>query len=132
VPPATTRAGPRFSLVGGAHLASEDEDRPRAAGGPPRDGEEGQEGDKPAADGASALALHTRRALQVAAAPGGRSDLVEPRSAADYLAHKRTWVGVEAPLAGAAPKEAAPAQEGRSGRAAGYRDERPPAAAGRG
>lgn len=56
----------------------------------------------------------------VSAAPGGRSDLVVPQSAADYLLHKRSWQGVEAPLVGAAPAPVVAAAEGRSGRAAGY------------
>lgn len=59
----------------------------------------------------------------VSAAPGGRSDLVAPQSAADYLLHKRSWTGVETPLVGAAPAPVAAAVEGRSGRAAGYVDE---------
>lgn len=94
---------PRFSLLdGGLHAR-----------------ESGGERDDPG----TALALRAREALQVTDAAGGRSDQVQPRSAADYLVHKRTWVGVEAPHVGAEPKPVELAVEGRSGRAAGYADE---------
>lgn len=74
-------------------------------------------------DAGSALAIQAQRALQVTEAPPGGSHLVDARSAADFLVHKRTWKGVEAPLAGAEPKEAAAAVKGTFGRAAGYAHE---------
>lgn len=70
-----------------------------------------------------ALALAAKEALQITAAPAGRSDLVQARSAADYYVHKRTYLGLETPLVGAEEKEVTKAVPGLSGRAAGYRDE---------
>ena len=107
---------PRFSLLDGAYHADGD-----GSGSEGQDGE-GPEGGNAAAE-TRALAVHAARALQVAPAPGGRSDLVTPASAAEFFVHKRSWQGVETPLAGAEAKEPAAAVEGRSGRAAGYTHE---------
>jgi diphthamide biosynthesis protein 2 len=52
----------------------------------------------------------------------GRQQLAV-QSGAQYLAVRRTYQGLEAPVAGAAPKAPAPAVEGRAGRAAGYSQE---------
>jgi diphthamide biosynthesis protein 2 len=101
-------AAPRTSLLDGG----------LRGGGEGSGGEEAEAG-----GGAGALAEHARRALVVTPAPGGNSAAVRPRSAADFLAHRRSWTGVDAPLAGAAPKAPAAATAGRSGRAAGYADE---------
>ena len=54
------------------------------------------------------------------------------RSAADYLIHKRTWTGVEAPLVRAEPKAVEKAVLGLSGRAAVFAGEGQPAAGGGG
>jgi diphthamide biosynthesis protein 2 len=114
------RAEPRFSLLSGGYAGG-------GGGGGSSSGsdEDGAAREASAAGHAagSALALHAQQALQVTVAPQGRSDLVEARSAADYLLHKRTWQGVEAPLVGAAEKAVVAAAEGRTGRAAGYVDE---------
>jgi diphthamide biosynthesis protein 2 len=121
------KAEPCFSLLSGSYAGG---------GGSSRGSDDEGANDEAAAAGdaaGTALALHAQQALQVSAAPQGRSDLVEARSAADYLLHKRTWQGVEAPLVGAAEKAVVAAAEGRSGRASGYVDEPkqpPPAAAG--
>jgi diphthamide biosynthesis protein 2 len=89
-----------------------------------RGGEEGSGVEEAeAGGGAGALAERARRALVVTPAPGGDSAAVRPRSAADFLVHRRSWTGVDAPLTGAAPKAPAAATAGRSGRAAGYADE---------
>lgn len=108
------RQQPRFSLLAGGYTGGED------SGSESGDEEEGAQA---AIDAGSTLALHAQQALVVTAPPQGRSDLVQPKSAADYLLHKRSWQGVEAPLVGAAPKAVEAAVEGRSGRAAGYADE---------
>ncbi|KAL4857493.1 Glycosyltransferase family protein 64 protein C5 [Chlorella vulgaris] len=114
--PHKQQQGPRFSLVAGGHYTHSD-----GGSGASSDGEdEAVRLHTAAADPGTALALHAQQALQVSEAPAGRSDLVDPRSAADYLLHKRSWQGVEAPLVGAAPKAVEQAVEGRSGRAAGY------------
>lgn len=63
------------------------------------------------------------RGLQLTVVGTGGAHSLVPRSAADYLVHKRSWQGVEAPLAGAEPAIPAAAIAGRSGRAAGYADE---------
>lgn len=55
------------------------------------------------------------------AGPGRQQ--ISAHSGAEYLAVKRTYQGLEAPVVGAAPKAAAPAVEGRAGRAAGYSQE---------
>lgn len=123
------RQEPRFSLLAGRYTGG--------GGSGSEDGSVGEEGEETgqaaagegAANPGNALALHAQQALQVTAAPSGRSDLVEVKSAADYFLHKRTWQGVEAPLVGAAPKAVETAVEGRSGRAAGYVDEPPRVAA---
>ena len=104
-------AEPRFSLLAGGYTGG-------GGSGSESEGEGGGGG-----DASTALALHAQQALVVSAAPGGRSDLVAPRSAADYLLHKRSWTGVETPLTGAAPAPVVAAVEGRSGRAAAYVDE---------
>ncbi|KAL4422925.1 hypothetical protein ABPG75_009122 [Micractinium tetrahymenae] len=115
--PRPRRQEPRFSLLAGGYTgdggSSESEDEAPA----------GDAADEQQADMSAALALHAQQALVVTAAPQGRSDLVQPKSAADYLLHKRSWQGVEAPLVGAATKAVEAAVEGRSGRAAGYADE---------
>ena len=71
----------------------------------------------------TALALQAQEALQITPAPQGRSDLVEVKSAADYYAHRRTYLGLETPLVGAEEKPVTAAVPGLSGRAAGYRGE---------
>lgn len=107
------RQQPRFSLLAGGYTGD----------GGSSESDDGEDAAQAEADASTALALHAQQALVVSAAPQGRSDLVQPRSAADYLLHKRSWQGVEAPLVGAAPKAVEAAVEGRSGRAAGYADE---------
>lgn len=121
-PPGSRRQEPRFSFVSGGYTGgnltslSDSED----------EGGDGGEGSAAAAaDRSMALAVHAQQALQITAAPSGRSDLVEARSAADYLLHKRSWQGVETPLTGAAPAPVVAAAEGRAGRAAGYVEEGP-------
>ncbi|GAB4815342.1 hypothetical protein N2152v2_002388 [Parachlorella kessleri] len=74
-------------------------------------------------DAGKALALRAQEALQITAAPGGRSDLVQAKSAADYFLHKRTYAGLEAPLVGAEEKAVEKAALGRSGRAVSYSKE---------
>lgn len=115
-PTSSGRGEPRFSLLsggctGGGGSGSDSEGEAEGSGG--------DDGDH----SSTALALHAQQALVVSAAPGGRSDLVEVKSAADYLLHKRSWQGVETPLVGAAPAAVEAAAEGRSGRAATYVDE---------
>lgn len=120
-PPGSRRQEPRFSFVSGGYTGgnltslSDSEDEEGGSG----------EGSTATADHSMALALHAQQALQITAAPAGRSDLVEARSAADYLLHKRSWQGVETPLTGAAPAPVVAAAEGRAGRAAGYAQEGP-------
>jgi diphthamide biosynthesis protein 2 len=70
-----------------------------------------------------ALTVQAQKALIVTPAAAGAGHLVEIKSAADYLAHKRTWTGVETPLVGSEKKEAHVAVPGQSGRAAGYSHE---------
>jgi len=53
----------------------------------------------------------------------GAGALAPAGSAAEFLATRRTWRGLETPLTGAPALAAAPAAAGRSGRAAGYDDE---------
>ena len=53
----------------------------------------------------------------------GAGALAPVGSAAEYLAQRRTWRGLEVPLTGAHALPAGPALLGRSGRAAGYADE---------
>lgn len=109
------RQEPRFSLLASGYTGGGGSDSEAEA--------EPDEGGAAGSDPGTALALHAQQALAVTAAPGGRSDLVEARSAADYFLHKRSWQGVEAPLVGAAPAPLVAAAEGRSGRAAGYSEE---------
>jgi diphthamide biosynthesis protein 2 len=78
---------------------------------PPRDGEPPPGLALALAQGAAPLAARGPGAL----APAG--------SAAEFLAHRRTWRGLETPLTGAPALAAAPAAAGRSGLAAGYDDE---------
>lgn len=122
-PPGSRRQEPRFSFVSGGYTGGNltslaDSEGEEEAGG-------SGAGSAAASDQSMALALHAQQALQITAAPGGRSDLVEARSAADYLLHKRSWQGVETPLTGAAPAPVVVAAEGRAGRAAGYAAEGP-------
>jgi diphthamide biosynthesis protein 2 len=70
-----------------------------------------------------ALAVQAQQALIVTPAAAGAGHLVEVKSAADYLVHKRSWTGVETPLVGSEKKEAHLAVPGQSGRAAGYSHE---------
>ena len=74
-------------------------------------------------DGVGALVVQAQQALIVTPDPGGASHLVEVKSAADYLVHKRSWTGVETPIIGSEKKEAHLAVPGQSGRAAGYSHE---------
>jgi diphthamide biosynthesis protein 2 len=96
----------------------------RAGGGNIRDDDEEEDGGGGgggAEPSATALALPTMAALQLAAArveAGGRA--VAARSGAEFLALKRTYRGLETPATGAAPKAPALAADGRAGRAAGY------------
>lgn len=56
--------------------------------------------------------------------PGaGAGQLAPVGSAAEYLAQRRTWRGLEVPLTGAHVLPARHAVAGRCGRAAGYADE---------
>lgn len=116
----TTKSGrsvPRFSLVDAAHHGDEASSADEAEGAR-IEAVSARASDRGAS--ASALALQAQAALTLTQAPAGRSDLVVPASAADYLVHKRSWKGVEAPLVGAEPKTAAKAVPGLSGRAAGF------------
>jgi diphthamide biosynthesis protein 2 len=97
----------RFSLLDGAYHGDE----------------EAEEGSSEVQGEVTALALRAQQALTVAAAPAGGGHLVQPRSAADFFVHKRSWTGVEAPIVGAEAKAVERAVPGRSGRAAGYADE---------
>jgi len=72
----------------------------------------------------SALATQAQQSLVVSSVPSGGSHLAEVRSAADYLVHRRTWRGVDAPLVGSEAKGPASAVKGSSGRAAGYSHEK--------
>lgn len=82
---------------------------------------EGQGND--ANDEVGALVVQAQQALIVTPAAPGAGHLVEARSAADYLVHKRSWKGVEAPLVGYESKEAHIAVVGQSGRAARFTHE---------
>ena len=53
----------------------------------------------------------------------GSKQLADVRSAAEYLATRRTYTGLESPLTGAPAKPVEKAALGRSGRAAGYQQE---------
>ncbi|BDA47727.1 probable 2-(3-amino-3-carboxypropyl)histidine synthase subunit 2 [Coccomyxa sp. Obi] len=68
----------------------------------------------------TALAEHASRALHVREEPG---KLAEVKSAAQYLAERRTFRGLETPYTGAQAKPVVKAIAGRSGRAAQYEDE---------
>ena len=68
------------------------------------------------------VGVQAQQAL-IITAPTTAGHLVEAKSAADYLVHKRSWKGVEAPLVGAEKKEVAVAVAGQRGRAAGYTHE---------
>ena len=68
-------------------------------------------------------ALVALRPLQVGLRSSAGSLAVQACNAADYLALKRQYKGLETPLTGAAHKKAEMAVEGRAGRAAGYSDE---------
>ncbi|GFH27952.1 uncharacterized protein HaLaN_26352 [Haematococcus lacustris] len=68
--------------------------------------------------------------LSCVSGSGGRQ--VKARDAAGYLTQHRTFQGLEAPVAGAAPKLAAAAVEGQRGRAAVYSAEPGSPAVGRG
>lgn len=101
-------------------------------GGEARDNDEGGEAEQEGSSGSggggssassTALAVQAHAALQLTPAPAGRSDLVEARSAADYLLHKRTWTGVDSPLVGAEAKPVEAAVQGLAGRAAAYASE---------
>ncbi|PRW20179.1 diphthamide biosynthesis 2 [Chlorella sorokiniana] len=120
-PPGSRRQEPRFSFVSGGYTGG----NITSLSDSEEEGADIADGGAAAADQSMALALHAQQALQITAAPGGRSDLVEARSAADYLLHKRSWQGVETPLTGAAPAPVVAAAEGRAGRAAGYVEEGP-------
>ncbi|KAL6767950.1 CGL150 [Auxenochlorella protothecoides x Auxenochlorella symbiontica] len=74
-------------------------------------------------DATSELALRAAKGLRLTPVATTGAHALTPASAADYLVHKRSWRGVEAPLAGAAPAVPRAAVEGRSGRAAGYQGE---------
>lgn len=108
-----------FSLLDGTfHDAA-------AGSGEEEEAASGDGGGAAAADPTTALALRAQEALQLTPAPQGRGDLVVAKSAADYLHHKRTYLGLETPLVGAEEKEVVKAVAGLSGRAAGYADELP-------
>ena len=70
-----------------------------------------------------ALVSQAQKALIVTPAIPGSQHLIEAKSAADYLVHKRSWQGVETPLIGSEKKEAHLAVAGQSGRAAVYSHE---------
>ncbi|KDD74264.1 hypothetical protein H632_c1448p1, partial [Helicosporidium sp. ATCC 50920] len=75
-------------------------------------------------DAATMLSLQTREALQLQPLPAGVSGaLVQPASAAEFLARRREYKGLEAPVVGAAPAPIQEALQGRPGRAAGYMGE---------
>ncbi|PNH08060.1 Diphthamide biosynthesis protein 2 [Tetrabaena socialis] len=82
-----------------------------------QDSEEGAE---------SALQAMGHLGLSVASRGSGNARMeVAARSAAEYLALKRSYKGLEMPATGAGPKEVVLAVEGRAGRAAVYQDEQP-------
>ena len=63
------------------------------------------------------------RPLQIGLSPSSSAVSVQARDAAEYLALKRQYKGLETPLTGAERIEASLVVEGRMGRAAGYSDE---------
>ena len=72
------------------------------------------------------ILVASRQCCSIARAvvPGaGAGQLATVGSAAEYLAQRRTWRGLEVPLTGADVLPAGTAVAGRSGRAAGYDDE---------
>lgn len=87
------------------------------------DGVNNEEDEKESCGDIGALAVQAQQALIVTPAAAGAGHLVEVKSAADYLVHKRSWTGVETPLVGSEKKEAHLAVPGLSGRAAGYSHE---------
>ena len=72
-------------------------------------------------DASHALARQALDALQISK-PSTDKDITVT-SSAEYLVHKRTWKGVEAPSAGAEHKPASKVQDGQHGRAAIYTHE---------
>lgn len=87
----------------------------------------GSRGSDSGAEQQQSGALVAHDLLQLSVSGSSRSDagrsLVPAKNAAEYLALKRTYRGLEAPAVGAALKAVECAVEGRSGRAAGYSDE---------
>lgn len=69
----------------------------------------------------SAAANASLLALAATTAAAGKT--IVPKTAAEFMALKRTYQGLEAPITGAERKAPEIAQEGRLGRAAGYVDE---------
>ena len=72
-------------------------------------------------DASRALARQALDALQISNTNTTKDITVT--SSAEYLVHKRTWKGVEAPSAGAEHKPASTVQDGQHGRAAVYTHE---------
>ncbi|KAL6757447.1 putative diphthamide synthesis protein-domain-containing protein [Haematococcus lacustris] len=75
-------------------------------------------GDEQGGEGEGRLLAVAGLQLSCVSGSGGRQ--VKARDAAGYLTQHRTFQGLEAPVAGAAPKLAAAAVEGQRGRAAVY------------
>ncbi|KAK9814668.1 hypothetical protein WJX72_009496 [[Myrmecia] bisecta] len=98
-------SGPRFSLLSGGYHAD--------------DATSGTEG---LTEHVAALAVRDPGGLQLSTGSAGGA-LVEVKSAAEYLAKRRSYTGLEAPMVGAPAKAVEKAVAGRSGRAAHYDDE---------
>ncbi len=76
-----------------------------------------------ASSSSRALALSSQEQLQLMKAQAAAGKAVVVKSAAQYLAVKRSYQGLETPLTGAEAKPAELAVAGRSGRAAAYTNE---------
>eukprot|EP00890_Picochlorum_soloecismus_P002229 jgi/Picsp_1/3006/NSC_01228-R1_diphthamide biosynthesis protein 2-like len=68
------------------------------------------------------LAVQAQEALTITPASQHGKD-VSIVSSADYLVHKRTWKGVEAPFVGSEKRAISKVEKGQHGRAAGYTHE---------
>ena len=68
------------------------------------------------------LAIQAQEALTITPASQHGKDITI-LSSADYLVHKRTWKGVDAPLAGSEEKSISKVEKGQHGRAAAYTHE---------
>ena len=110
----TQSVAPRFSLIDGRHHPEEESEVDLQAG-------------ETTASGSTAvtlLATQAKQALKLTNVSDEAAFALKPKSASEFLVHKRSWKGVETPLAGAEVKPAAVAVDGVDGRAAGYTYER--------